>query len=689
MKKFLLYFIVLFPLMSFAKEGKIKYGKDIIYQGEVQNKEPYGTGSLIILEPNAKDKHFAEIKGVFKGLSEVENPQIISSHIPDMSIIGIGSLTIQAEKKQPSAFNLYLKSATARIQNDELRFEGLTIKGETNYYGWNVEFKSEPFGWMKDVWRDTEYLSSLKGLPFGEFIGETTHCNTPQELKDYKWDVSHIIKYLKFDNVYGFDAAHGNKFELSKSTYVLSPTCSYIYEREDNQQPTFLNVATGYKFTINNDGNWNGFRVLDNVIIIRNQEISDAVQINTYPIGQFTDPTSTYNGTIENCNDVINGTFKADDIKYYTGELDENGRALKWANGESEQQLRDRLTSRGVVYEPIVSAVLTGKKTVEQAVLEQQKLDSDKSNATKNNKLPEFTTADEILTFIDYQNENKDFYSQNFNVLKGLCFNDPAEFFYEGDELDKAIYLRSPEYQTDSKYYKTLKTDFFLLELPTGKITVDGGSFSIRILVYGISDRPLSKKNNFISLEIPKKMDIDFEYFRIPVNPAYWKKREYYDGPDLLVFNTNDFNLLKTVRSLAEENKVQLLLLCKPGTSRPGTWYNAQETHGTDFFLKSYGLYLIDKESGNIVADLSKALGAYSEPLINRTTTEQKNNDLQRRNAPSKPSKHGVEAVKCIMCNGTGRRHGYNLPGRKLGRDSWGQDIFECDYCGGKGIRYE
>lgn len=199
-----------------AKEGKIKYGKNVYYQGEIINKEPNGQGSLVILQPDSKNEVYAEIKGLYNGLSKIENTQIISRNISPLSIQGTGTISLNSEKNQITSFTLHFANAVSHILDDNLRFAGLKVIGELGYYGWNFAFKSEPFEWMKEKWNGSNYLSAVeKEMSNSDIIGELTSATTLPTLEDHKWVVSHIVKFLYFNSSYGYDEDKLSDFKRS------------------------------------------------------------------------------------------------------------------------------------------------------------------------------------------------------------------------------------------------------------------------------------------------------------------------------------------------------------------------------------------------------------------------------------------------------------------------------------------
>ncbi len=75
---------LLFSSCLYAKEGKIKYGKTILYEGEVLNKQPNGKGTLSVIRPSHADVRL-KIDGMFTGTT-ITNPNIKLSSLMGTSM---------------------------------------------------------------------------------------------------------------------------------------------------------------------------------------------------------------------------------------------------------------------------------------------------------------------------------------------------------------------------------------------------------------------------------------------------------------------------------------------------------------------------------------------------------------------------------------------------------------------------
>ena len=101
MKKFSLIILLCgLALMASAKSGKIKYGKFLIYEGEVVDKQPSGVGTLKGINPENKKEYAFTIDGVFNG-SAITDPYIKSNNgMPVMKVNGVVVVEMKGEKKK-------------------------------------------------------------------------------------------------------------------------------------------------------------------------------------------------------------------------------------------------------------------------------------------------------------------------------------------------------------------------------------------------------------------------------------------------------------------------------------------------------------------------------------------------------------------------------------------------------------
>ena len=616
-----------------ANEGKIKYGKNVYYQGEIINKEPNGQGSLVILQPDSKNEVYAEIKGLYNGLSKIENTQIISRNISPLSIQGTGTISLNSEKNQITSFTLHFANAVSHILDDNLRFAGLKVIGELGYYGWNFAFKSEPFEWMKEKWNGSKYLSDIeKEMSNSSIIGELTSATTLPTLEDHKWVVSHIVKSLYFNSSYGYDEDKLSDFKVKKTIYVLTTDCGYIYEDKD-QKDTFLNIASGYSFTISKDGNWEGTRVLENTnseettLITKLFTSSKDLQISTYKSTASsiagTEPLYTYRGTIENYEGVVNGTFKSNDIKYITGEFKENGHTYRWANGIAEKDIRKQLLEHGVSSNILIEDVLNGKLSINNAIVLQQRRNNEFANASQTGHLPNFDSLKELQSFINFQTPLNKGYIDNYQDVQTLCKDDPAVEYFNGDALDKEIYRQSTKYKDDAAKFRNQKDGFFMFEIPIGKVIVDGNSFKIPISRGWFRNWCKTRRENYMLLSYSAHRHNDYYHFLFPVKPQYLEKKYGDFASEALRYSSDDLSFLKKIRDAQLIGDLSLYIVFKPGCVKPRILNPQFIFDREEFYLRPYGLYLVNSTNGKILANLSYSLGKYSLSSIENMIREQ------------------------------------------------------------------
>ena len=266
----------------FAKEGKIKLGKQGVYTGEIVNKTPSGKGSLIFRTPKDKKTDFAIINGDFNGLSVINNSTIAISGYTLLQTKGYGTFSYIVNGKD-GRFTLELKSPKIVNFSDTLLANSICFDFSLINDQWRLGVKSTPMTWMTDKWQNTVCLQTLDSLcENGEIVMEKVSFQTPAPLESREWNISHAYLYSKFiqqDNI-----------SSEEGYYALNEDCNYIYNPAKYE---FTNVASNLSFQISKTSTaWCGYRVVrgdnDNILLIHRQSMyNNEVEIRDYDLNRF------------------------------------------------------------------------------------------------------------------------------------------------------------------------------------------------------------------------------------------------------------------------------------------------------------------------------------------------------------------------------------------------------------------
>lgn len=623
----------------FAKEGKIKLGKQGVYIGEIVNKIPSGKGSLILKTPKDKKLDYAVINGDFSGLSIINNSTITVSGYPPLQTIGPGTFSY-AENGKEGRLTLELQNPKIVNFGDTLLANSINFEFSQISNHWLLGVRSTPIPWMTEKWHNTVCLETIDSLCInGEIIMEKVSFEPPVTLKSLGWNISHAFLYSKYSSQGNFNSENG--------FYVLNEDCDYIY---NPIQYEFTNVASNLSFQINKISTaWCGYRVVrgDNSVMIINRQsmYGDDVEIRNYNLNNFAEicslnskgkswthiePTYSYKGTIKDCNSVISSNFRINDIKYISGEHIEYGSLMnldthtKWYNGEPEKQIRERLTSKGISANDLQDAVLKGKISEEQALQIQNKRD-EWQECRRKGILPQFATLSELESFLKGQPNQTGKYLNDWKTITKLCGSDPASSsYYSQDPLDLEIYRRSNQYGADVKKFKEYKNNFYAFTIPLDEVSVNGDSFTLKIRRGWYRGLCKTKRENYLYLEYYSGNSADGTYtFVVPIKRQNLKPKYFDFAPEEITYTSSDLQLLKKVRDTNLTSGVELYMIFKPGCIEDPEVHQSWRL----YYLNPVGLYLIDSKSGRIIIDISTILGRYSESAVKEILREQKRYD--------------------------------------------------------------
>lgn len=358
---FLLLTIVLLGLgLINAKTGKVKYGKYIVYEGEVVNKEPMGLGRLSLISPSDKKNMAMVIAGDFNG-NKVVNATVKSAILPEMTFPEKNAqieFIPEGEKGKADRVTFSFPEFTSSNSNGmTYTVDSLKILFSIANKGWNVQSFPQ------------------------KFKVKTNFCYCPDVVEKY-WGWPKRIEYMATLN--------NGHFEISSDSSMLFYD-DYCYIDKDD---TFYHLQNGKvssdsKFKIGKNGEtWSGVRLLPDGTEISGDE--DEVVV------RFRD--MTYSGTLDDpMQPVISSLKSFNELHFDNGVLRNSDGSIRYINGESEDVIKSRLVNARVE-DDLIDEVLDGDITEQEAVSTQR--DRERI-AAENKKLAELMhskwNCDEIL----------------------------------------------------------------------------------------------------------------------------------------------------------------------------------------------------------------------------------------------------------------------------------------------------
>lgn len=389
-----------------AKPGKIKYGKFLIYEGEVVDKQPSGAGTLKAIEPKNKKEYAFTIEGVFNG-SAVTNPHIKSQNgMPEMNVEGVVVVETKGDKGKVEALNLLLKhvkitdfaknekaeSLGTEFYIEELALNQRVVNGEK----WEFSYGGGENGTkVSDTSIEKELLSGVikemgRGLDMEEqkvyeTLKKTGRLAALREVIRQQQMLQQPVKlfcvnkapqttpsllsklgYRPYKEYFALHISDG-KFVVASSWYTLNEQGTFLYADD-----SFVNMQADSEFS--SDGkSWKGKRSLDDGTVITKSK-GESVAI-AYVNG------NKFIGTIKGGSlQLAKADCNIAGVKYQEGYLYKNGKeATRYLLGEPYDSLHNRLKSE--LCDSLIEKVENGGITEAKAVALQKQIEKERQEA--------------------------------------------------------------------------------------------------------------------------------------------------------------------------------------------------------------------------------------------------------------------------------------------------------------------
>lgn len=343
-----------------AKPGKIKYGKFLVYEGEVTDKQPSGNGVLTATNPDNKKENVFKIEGVFNG-TNISNPTITSQgFMPNMEVKGNVQIEVIGKIGKVESFSLLLNNiqVVSKVQDKEATSHGkeitlykMTLRIGSEDSKWGVSYEGGN-GEAKGTFDNIHSVIGNDQRKYGdsEFYGRQDVDNIPKVLSvlGYKPNKEQLALHIEKDRFIIDDSY----FDLGNNVYVF--------------YNNFFVNTTNKKNIFGVEGNdWIGTREFANGTTVKKAQEGDHVVINY-------SNQKKYEGTI--MGDVLS-LIKADcdinNVKFKEGYLyGKENVAVRYLFGEPYDSLHKRLQSE--MSEELVADVESGKLTEADAITKYQ-----------------------------------------------------------------------------------------------------------------------------------------------------------------------------------------------------------------------------------------------------------------------------------------------------------------------------
>lgn len=233
-----------------------------------------------------------------------------------------------------------------------------------------------------------------------------------------------------------------------------------------------------------------------------------------------------------------------------------------------------------------------------------------------------------------YEFENSEFFRQ----LVALCNNDVIAYYGKNrlDDLDKAAYKKSEQYKIDLSNFNRSKNEKMAIVFPLDRDSEPEWEFSANSFSFRANGtRPTDFSNQLGLME-----------FVFPVNPNLVKSDDHIRCWQ--TFKCSSIEKLQEIRAI--KDYIDVLYIFKPGVSAISRYWNS-DVKDYVYLLNPIALYLLNRNTGEVVLDLSKCLRKAT-----MTTEKQKIETFAKTKFNKrKGTKHSTPKKEmCFGCGGKG-----------------------------------
>lgn len=355
-------------VIGFAKEGKMKIEKQLVYTGALEKKTPNGMGT--ITATNSKDKGiFCTITGEFDGLNQVKDPTVYVQGMGKFSVNGVVKLVFDKDKAHSIAIDM--TGTTFFFEGQSYKIDALKINIIQEKNNWKAEWSIEIPTWMNE-----ELLSNIKVNFFNRkdisgmlVFSAEPQFSAPDVIKKLGYEANKAIRFFSpggpiplkslTKDIWFLNYPYGEQPQYIYSDYKLV-NAKYMYRNEKMELPVSA--------TIMSDGSWVGYVLLEceNDLVFFTRADSNKPEVKI----EWTESKDTYIGTIKNVNSVITSDFNACNIEFDNGTFTKNYKTQQWINGKSESEIREQLSQKNVDSD-LIDSVVSGEMTIDIAISEQ------------------------------------------------------------------------------------------------------------------------------------------------------------------------------------------------------------------------------------------------------------------------------------------------------------------------------
>lgn len=198
-------------------------------------------------------------------------------------------------------------------------------------------------------------------------------------------------------------------------------------------------------------------------------------------------------------------------------------------------------------------------------------------------------------------------YSSETKLLEALCKNDVVSYagMQNADNLDRAAYLQSNQYQIDKQKLEISREDVFVSRNSLSGFypIYEADGFKVKLYYDDIIN---DFKNDYLYLD----------GFIVPTKSCTIGGFHY--------FKSKDIAALQKLKQSQQKGNAIFVLLCKPG-------FNVDNTEFPKYIVRPTALYITDKSTNEILMDLSQYLRTIDTKAEKQQIISQVKNDINKQ----------------------------------------------------------
>ncbi len=327
---------------GYAKDKKLKLSKNIVYVGEVLDKQPYGKGQIKCLDPEDKENPTVTIEGRFNR-GKITNAELHTKGFDGFAVLGDFDYFIETDNDKNQFLYVHTVYASKVYYSHNSISQNSSSPAFMKINGIDVSFR---FDKKAESW-DYQLIdkSNATQESITQIVEFANKC--PEGLYPFGYNDSNLSKSLC-------------PITISKGGLVLSGGITYKFNNSDEYSNGTLTINQKGVFNIKSDTEWNGYREFTDVVVKKKTNDQNTVTIE-YKNGDL------FEGVINSGMDIraiLGYNANSANIQPWEGTGKVNGKPEKWVKGETLTNKHKRLSV--FLDEDLVLEVENGSITEDQ-----------------------------------------------------------------------------------------------------------------------------------------------------------------------------------------------------------------------------------------------------------------------------------------------------------------------------------